>query len=114
MIEWQNNPPEKPMTWHKAMEYAKSLGEGWRLPTRSELMDAYDSSVKGFIGSYYWSMSTYVRDTTYAWLVDFDLGSVGVDVKTSKGFVRCVREVKGKDVDPLKLDPSCIIIDRGE
>lgn len=42
MIEWQSNPPVKRMTWYEAIDYAKSLGDGWRLPTRAELIDAYD------------------------------------------------------------------------
>lgn len=96
MIEWQNNPPEKPMNWNEAIEYAESLGDGWRLPTRAELIDAYDNNVGGFDFSYYWSSRYYVRDYTYAWLVDCDLGSVSVDFKTSGGFVRCVREMKGE------------------
>jgi hypothetical protein len=39
-LEWQESPPSKPMTWDQAMEHAKLLGEGWRLPTRPELVDA--------------------------------------------------------------------------
>ncbi len=115
MIEWQNNPPVKRMTWHEAMEYAKSLGDGWRLPTRSELINAYDGDVIGFKKNSYWSSNTYAQGTNLAWLVYFGTGYVDGDDKTNCFYyVRCVRDVKGKDVDPLKLDPSCIIIDRGE
>ena len=114
MIEWQNNPPEEPMTWHNAVEYAKSLGDGWRLPTRAELIDAYDNKIEDFDFSYYWSSSTYAQNTNNAWYVNFNNGNVNYNAKTNYDCVRCVRDVKGKDVDPLKLDPSCIIIDRGE
>ena len=94
MIEWQQNPPKEPISWHKAIEYAESLGDGWRLPTRAELIDVCDNNVEGFNGSFYWSSSTYARDTTYAWYVDFDDGGVGYSGKTGNGFVRCIREVK--------------------
>ena len=115
MIEWQQNPPKKSMNWHKAIEYAESLGEGWRLPTRAELIDACDNKIEGFEAIYYWSSSTYAQDTNVAWSVNVYDGYVDSSDKTNSFYyVRCVRDVKGKDVDPLKLDPSCIIIDRGE
>ena len=74
MIEWQQNPPKKPMTWHESMEYAESLGNGWRLPTRAELIDAYDNKIEDFDFSYYWSSSTYAQGTSNAWLVNFNYG----------------------------------------
>lgn len=114
MIKWQNNPPEKPMTWFEAVEYAESLGDGWRLPTRGELIDAYDSSVRGFMSGVYWSSSTYAHDNNNAWYVFLYNGVVDYSDTTNNYYVRCVREVKGKDIDPYKLDSSCIIIDRGE
>jgi hypothetical protein len=93
MIEWQSNPPEEPMNWYKAMEYAESLGNGWRLPTRSELIDAYDNKVKNFIFMYYWSSSTYDQNTNRAWRLVFDDGGVGNNDKTISYYVRCVREI---------------------
>lgn len=96
MIEWQSNSPVKRMTWYEAIDYAKSLGDGWRLPIRSELIDAYDNNVEGFNGSYYWSSSTYAQNTNNAWLVDFDDGFVYYNDKTYNYCVRCVREVKGE------------------
>lgn len=96
MIEWQSNPPKEPMTWHEAMEYAKSLGDEWRLPTRGELIDAYDSSVRGFLSVSYWSSSTYAQSTSIAWYVSFYGGNASRNDKTNDFYVRCVREVKGE------------------
>ena len=93
-LEWQEDAPKKPMTWYEAIEYAKSLGDGWRLPTRSELINAYDSSVKGFMNDYYWSSSTYAQNTSLAWYVFFYNGSVGYDHKTFNNYVHCVREIE--------------------
>ena len=42
-LKWQENSPQKQMTWHEADKYAKSLGNGWRLPTIDELKRAYDN-----------------------------------------------------------------------
>lgn len=96
MIEWQTNPPDKYMTWHEAVDYAKSLGDGWRLPTRSELVNAYDSDVIGFKKNPYWSSCTYAQASGVAWYVDFSYGNAFYYSKTSGGYVRCVREVKGE------------------
>lgn len=93
-LEWQQNPPNKPMTWDDAMEYAKSLGDGWRLPTRGELSEAYDNKIEGFILDDYWSSSMYARATNYAWSVDFSKGYVDYYNKKDSDYVRCVREVK--------------------
>lgn len=114
MIEWQNNPPQEYMTWYEAVDYAESLSDGWRLPTRGELIDAYDCSVRGFMSGVYWSSSTYAHDNNNAWYVFFYNGVVDYSDTTNNYYVRCVREVKEKNIDPHKLDSSRIIIDRGE
>lgn len=92
-LEWQKNPSEKLMTWDEATEYAKSLGEGWRLPTRGELCDAYDNGVKGFKLDGYWSSSTYAKNTSLASGVGFDNGGVYLSIKRYSFYARCVREV---------------------
>lgn len=96
MIEWEQNPPKEPMNWHEAMKYAESLGDGWRLPTRGELIDAYDISVRGFMSYYYWSSSTYAQGNNNAWVVHFCNGNVLNSGKTPFSYVRCVREIKGE------------------
>lgn len=93
-LEWQSNPPKNCMTWHEATEYAKTLGEGWRLPTRVELVDAYDNNVQGFLLDYNWSSTTYSRNTNNAWCVNLYDGHVSNGSKTYGSYVRCIREVK--------------------
>lgn len=80
------------MIWDGDNDYAKSLGKGWRLPTRNELLDVYDNDVKGFLGRSYWSSSTYAQNTNGAWYVDFDDGGVYYSGKASHRYVRCVRD----------------------
>ncbi len=47
---------------------------------------------KGFSASdYYWSSSTYVSGTKYAWIVYFKDGYTDGNTKTNEHYVRCVR-----------------------
>jgi formylglycine-generating enzyme required for sulfatase activity len=94
MIEWQSNPPKEYMTWYEAVDYAESLGDGWRLPTRSELVNAYDGDVIGFKKNSYWSSNTYAESTNLAWYVYFHNGNVYYCDKTFNSYVRCVREIR--------------------
>lgn len=87
-----------PMPWKEAIEYAKNLRIGgfndWRVPTREELIVI--ERMKKVCGidrcdEVFWSSSTSVRDTNYAWIVDFNNGYVYSNNKTYDGSVRCVR-----------------------
>ena len=83
-------------TWDQAMEYAKSLGEGWRLPTIGELKEAYESNVQGFLSRNYWSLSTVGHDTSRVWYLNIWNGEKGYDYRQGSWddvWVRCVREV---------------------
>ena len=91
-LEWQQNPPTNRMNWNEALDYAKSLGEGWRLPTKEELKHAYDNNLECFSSSNYWSSSTYAQLTNFAWNVNFKYGLVNFYNKTLNFYVRCVRD----------------------
>lgn len=93
-LKWEENPSKELMTWDEAMNYAKSLGDGWRLPTIEELKEAYKSKVKGFYRFFYWSSSTCSQDTSSAWVVAFNLGPMLDSSKTSSSYIRCVRDIK--------------------
>ena len=93
-LQWSVEAPHVPTTWHEATEYAKSLGSGWRLPTRDELLSAYDSGAVKFEFGNYWSSTTYNKNSNYGVYVVFEYGNVHNDLKTGKHHVRCVKEVK--------------------
>lgn len=106
-LEWQCESPGE-MSWHKALEYAKSLSldgkNDWRVPTVLELETLLDRSVLyhelrplmreevPFRDNLsYWSCTTFDADTNNAWIVMFDGGYVLSYYKTNAYHIRCVR-----------------------
>jgi len=82
---------EKKMDWQEANDYCKSLGKGWRLPERWELVKAYDGKVEGFKSDYYWSSTTDVYYADLGVIVYFFNGFVGSFNKSNYYYVRPVR-----------------------
>ena len=80
-------------TWQDALDWAASLGDGWRLPTKEELEAICHSDRKDEYATngYFWSSSSYVYDTNDAWYVHFYNGYVDYDYKTGTCNARCVR-----------------------
>lgn len=97
-LEWEGNPPTNIMNWYEAMEYAKSLDDGWRLPTIEELKEVYDSKLDGFRSYNYWSSTIADLDTLNAWYVNFSDGVGHYYYKKGRVFVRCVRDIPKKTV----------------
>ena len=58
----QNDFPEQ-MRWSDAKEACKTLGKGWRLPTKTELNILYKNKDKigGFSDYFYWSSTEPIR-----------------------------------------------------
>ena len=84
-LEWKE--VEEKMTWNEAMEYAKGLGEDWRLPTIEEC-----KTHKGFAPDrHYWSSTENVGDRDYVCYWNTYYGYVGYYYKYAKLSVRCVR-----------------------
>ena len=100
-LEWQAEP-FGPATWPKQMDAASKLNLGghtdWRLPTIEELVTLIDfsrcnpaSKFPGQRPEWFWSSSSRVAYTSYAWRVDFNVGYVDNDGKAYGGHARCVR-----------------------
>ena len=95
-LEW--HPDSVPMRWDKKEfdKYAKSLGKGWRVPSRKVLFNAFEDKVPGFKSGYYWSSTTFAGYSGLAWFVYFYGGSVfSGGFKDLPYFVRCVRSIPG-------------------
>ena len=88
------NPKELgKMTWEEAKGACASLGEGWRLPTRVELLLMYENKdvVGGFADTSYWSSTE--DDSSSAWKQYFDNGLQYYNYKDYKYNVRAVKTI---------------------
>jgi len=106
-LMWQDNGDtnSKKRTWQEAIDYCEALDledyNDWRLPNINELKTIIDRSksnpsiVDGFdnIGSnYYWSSSSELGDSHFAWMIEYYVGRVETYYKDSDLYVRCVRD----------------------
>lgn len=95
------------LTWEQALTYCEGLNyagySDWRLPNIKELESIVNCGTAWpainpvfFLNTksdYYWSSTTYVPSITSAWVINFDMGSVGVNGNgaTTNYYIRCVR-----------------------
>jgi hypothetical protein len=82
------------MNWDEAKKACADLGDGWRLPTRLELLLMYNNQdeLGGFASGDYWSSTE--DDGNYAWLQDFFFGNQYFYNKNLYLYVRAVRDIK--------------------
>ena len=100
-LMWQQTIPTTARTWSYCSGLTYAGYDDWRLPTPKELLTIVDNSrynpaidttyFPNTPNGYFWSSSTYVDDTYYAWSVDFNNGGVGLSLKSLTSYVRCVR-----------------------
>ena len=108
-LAWQDDYGDnageiKKATWQDALVYCHELRLGgrsdWRLPNIKELRSivdrsrfdpAIDSAFTNVSSNVYWSSTTNVSDSSYAWLVYFNVGYDYWYSKTDELRVRCVR-----------------------
>ena len=80
------------LTWEEAKAYCKSLGDGWRMPTRVELLLMYEAKeeIGGFANTIYWSSTEY--DDFNAWFQFFNNGYQSTNSKYGTYYVRAVKD----------------------
>lgn len=82
------------LTWSEASSYCAGLGEGWRLPTRIELLSIDSAGYDIFPGEgEFWASTPSASAAGYAWEVDRNTGyrvAMSRD-KTLKYWARCVK-----------------------
>jgi len=92
-LEWEVEP-SGPMNFNDAEMYAKALGDGWRIPTKDELVGiSGPKRPKELRGKgWYWSSTTVPGIAVNRWFVAFTQGIVDFDHMDCGGtYVRCVR-----------------------
>jgi len=114
-LMWQVPIDKKEYEWSEAKRYCRDLNLGgyndWKLPSRNELktiltkdyfQNSKSYSKKTYIKKpllksmdmkyqFFWSATTNVDNTGYAWDVYFSNGNDGSNNKTDSDYVRCVR-----------------------
>ena len=90
----QNDLPK--MNWSEAKKACANLGNGWRLPTKDELILMYKNKgkIRGFVFNAYWSSSE--DDNGDVWVHSFNNGGMDDPQRlgmNNDGNVRAVRSL---------------------
>ncbi len=88
-------------TWQSALQAARDLGNGWRVPNFKELQSlveeaCYSPAINETLfpatpSNWYWTSSPYANGGGYAWVVYFSSGNTYHNDKSSGYYVRVVR-----------------------
>lgn len=89
-LEW-GNTCNKELNWEDAKKWCEKQGDGWRLPTRLELLEAYEQKIGGFKSNNYWSSTE--GNSYVAWVENFFSGSQSYNYEDNGYYVRCIRSL---------------------
>lgn len=86
---------EKRLTWEQAVRTCQILGNGWRLPTLSELSTMYTELHKNGLGNFHleWHWSCLEASGDTVWEFTFKDGLEGCSNKYYEEYVRLVRPI---------------------
>lgn len=99
-LRWQRGVAPVAKTWVDAVAYCSTVGDGFRLPSVKELMTIVDFNkvavkadpvFEGTTATGMWTSSPRAKNSSYAWLINFDNGLASNQAKTSSYQVRCVK-----------------------
>ena len=90
-LEIAQNDFPKMMNWHDAKAACDSLGNGWRLPSKDELVFLFQNKYRIGVFKFdiYWSSSEY--GTGYAWFQNLGYGGQYPSYKFDAAYVRAIR-----------------------
>jgi len=101
-LTWEATVDGKDYMQDEAVAHCTAKGEGWRLPTRLELVSLVDYSIaspgptinalfKDTPPTTFWTSSGYYGDKGDYWYVGFDVGYSDYGIQNQSSLVRCVR-----------------------
>lgn len=103
-LQWEDYTKNNASRWDGAIARCEALSLGgyddWRLPNINELKSiivdtkvapSIDGAFVNTSTSSYWSSTTSVDRSDYAWIAFFSNGTVGRNGKDYSNYVRCVR-----------------------
>jgi hypothetical protein len=90
-MEWYPNSPRDPLSWEETQAYLKRFENEWRLPTLSEMQQAFENKTDGFKETLYWS-SEEKPENKSVYFFDFYKGFISYCGTTSKLFVRLIKK----------------------
>jgi uncharacterized protein DUF1566 len=99
---WEGTVDPTAYMQEDAVSHCAAKGDGWRLPTRLELVSLVDFSIaapgptinpifKDTPGTTFWTASLYYGDVGDNWYVGFDVGYSDYGIENQSSLVRCVR-----------------------
>ncbi|HVU52952.1 MAG TPA: DUF1566 domain-containing protein [Polyangia bacterium] len=101
-LTWEATVDGKAYMQGEAVDHCAAKGEGWRLPTRLELVSLVDYTIaapgptinaifKDTPPTTFWTASAYYGDQGDDWYVGFDVGYSDYGIENQSSLVRCVR-----------------------
>jgi hypothetical protein len=86
------------MNWYEAKKACAKIGDGWRLPTKDELIYIFQnrSKIGGFSKGGYWSSTDYKYENdndNAAWYLSFDSGLQLKSLRSNPALVRAVKSL---------------------
>lgn len=105
-VIWQDAIGNKVLKsdYYAALDYCKKLNylsfDNWVLPTRKQLITSINNNnFKNKTNGDYWSQTASLDQYGKAWYIDYEKAQMGVDIKTDKKYIRCIRKKENNEKD---------------
>lgn len=90
-IELYGDTIESYMTWEEANNYCIDLGDGWRLPTKDELIYMFNNYEERFGNYGCWGDRF---DSEFCWSVGFKTGNIYLNPNNNINYLIPVRDIQ--------------------
>jgi hypothetical protein len=123
-LTWEGAVDDTGTMQQEAIARCTAKGEGWRLPTRLELVSLVDFSIAApgptinaifprTPATTFWTASAYYGDVGDDWYIGFDVGYSDYGIEDQSSLVRCVRSAPPKCwVSRYQVQPNGTVFDQ--